>query len=111
MMLERLQGELRRKILDLRSVDAVVYKTGFRRLFEASTKEQKEEVRKLILEGEREKVAEWLLTHPKVDLGELSGNKLKELGKRLGVINYSRLDRVELAIEIERVRKCAQKKN
>lgn len=111
MQLERMQGELRRLILNLRSVEAVIYKPMFKRLFDASTDKQKEEIKGYFLKGERYKVANWMLMHPDVELGELSANKLKELAKRSGVPGYSRLDRTELALEIERHRECKQKKS
>jgi hypothetical protein len=108
--LNRLRGKVHRNILNLRSVEAVIYKDEFERLYEASTEEQKKEVEKIILDGGRIKLADWMLMHPDIDPGELSGNKVKELAKRLGIANYSRLGRATLVSMIERTRQCNQKK-
>ena len=106
--LDRLRGEIRRTILNLRSVEAALYKSEFIRLYGLT--EDKTEIDKLIKAGDRKAVAKWQLTHPEVDVGELSLNKLKELAKHLAIPNYSRMGRTSLATAIESVRKCKQKK-
>ena len=104
----RLQYDVRRRILDLRSLDVIIGKSDFAHLFIAAKKEEQESVRAWVLSGEKQKVIDWVLLQ--ADVGELSRNKLRELGKLLRIVNYSRLDRSELAKQIEEARCKNEKK-
>lgn len=92
----RLQLDIHDFILNLRSVENTIKKEFFERLWYASTDEQKEEVRTIIMRGDKDALTQWMENHPDVDLGELSQNKLKKIAQQLHVINYCRLTRSEL---------------
>lgn len=92
----RLQLELHDHILNLRSIENTLQKDFFGRLWEASSEEQRKAVKEIIMRGDKDALARWMESHPDVELGEMSKNKLIKLAQRLRVLNYSRLDRTEL---------------
>ena len=96
-----LLNEVHRKVLDMRNIESLVNRVLFGRLWFASSEEERKRVYKLVLEGDREALEKWIEDHPDIDLGEMSHRKLKRLGQKLRIKNYSRLDRVELAQKIE----------
>lgn len=110
MNLARLQVDIHDRILALRSIENTVSKLFFERLWEASTEEQKKEARDIILRGDKDALARWMDSHPDVDLGEMSYNKLKKLGRRLKVTNYCRLNRHDLEDAI-REKQCKLESN
>lgn len=105
-----LQLDIHNLILNLRSIENTVNKPFFERLWKASTDEQKEVIKKSIERGDKIAVNRWMDSHPDVELGEMSQNKLKKLAQRLHVAHYSRLNRYELEDGIREKRKCNQEK-
>jgi len=101
MELERLQIDVHHHVLDLRSIEGTIHKPFFARLFAASNEEQIKEIRKIIMEGDKLGVARWMESHPDIQLGEMSHNRLKRIGKALNIPHYSRLDVIALAQRIE----------
>jgi len=101
MELERLRVDVHQHVLDLRSVEGTIHKSFFARLFAASDKEQKKTAREIIMKGDKLGLSRWMESHPDIELGEMSHNRLKRLGRQLGITNYSRLDAGILAQRIE----------
>jgi hypothetical protein len=103
-MIEQMLSDLHWKILDLRAVKLTVSKPHFHRLFEASPDTERQRVREMVLKGDKSALKMWMRDHPDIDLGEMSLNHLKRIGKSLGIHNYSRLDRNILTQRIEEKR-------
>jgi len=101
----RLQLDLHEHILNLRSIENTINKDFFDRLWDASDEDQRTKVREIIMRGDKDALALWMESHPDIDLGEMSKNKLIKLAQRLRVTNYSRLDRHELEDAINDKRK------
>ena len=101
MELERLQIDVHHHVLDLRSMEGTIHKPFFARLFAASKEEQKKEVREIIMKGDKLGLSRWMESHPDIQLGEMSHNRLKRIGKALNIPHYSRLDAMTLAQRIE----------
>ena len=80
----------------LNKVDSAQFET----LWNQSTEEQREEVVKIISDGARNKLKEWMETHPALKAEDWGYNRLRTRARRLGVKNYSRLTREELIREI-----------
>lgn len=104
MELERLRVDVHHHVLDLRSVEGTIRKSFFARLFGASDADQKKAVRAIIMRGDKLGLARWMEQHPDIELGEMSHNRLKRIGKSLNIHNYSRLDAGALAQRIEEYR-------
>jgi len=97
----KLQEELHNKILNLRSIEAMIRRPQFERLWEDSSENDKEQLRCFIKDAKRRKVVTWIETHPSLELGEKKLTVLKNIATRLGIKNISRMGKVELVREIE----------
>ena len=97
----RLQEELHWRILSLRSIETMIRRPEFERLWDDSSDEKKEELRKLIEDANRDKVKDWMTGHPSLDLTEKKLSDLQKIAYRLGVKNYSRLGKLELVKAIK----------
>jgi hypothetical protein len=84
----------------MRSISHKVDLAQFKRLWNASTEEQREEVIDYILLGEKESVKEWMETHPAIKAEDWGYTRLRDRAKKLGIRNYSRLTRESLIKEI-----------
>ena len=100
----RLHLDVHDHILNLRSVENTIKKGFFERLWDASNEKQRKEVREIVMRGDKEALTAWMDEHTDVELGELSYNKLKKLGRRLRVTNYCRLERHRLEDAIKEKR-------
>lgn len=97
----RLQEELHFKILSLRSIETVIRRPEFERLWDDSSEEQREELQQHINNADKDKVREWMAEHPSLDLMEKKLSDLQKIAYRLGVKNYSRLGKLELVQAIK----------
>ena len=98
--LKELREEIRCKTLHNRSMEALILTDKFERLWDDSTKEQKQAVTLFIQFGYKSKVLDWIKNHDSLDLGERSLAFLRERGKILRIKNYSRLPKHILINEI-----------
>ena len=97
----RLQEELHYRILSLRSIETVVRRPDFERLWDDSSSEQKEELRKLIIDANRDGVRNWMDNHPSLDLMEKKLCDLQKIAYRLGIKNHTRLGKLPLVQAIK----------
>jgi len=101
MGIHRTRENLHAKILRLRSIEGIVSSLRFERLWDDSSKEQREEVIKFIEAEDKPKILNWIRAHPSLELGELPTSQLKELARKLRVTNYSRMLKTSLIRSIE----------
>lgn len=92
---------LHAKILRLRSIEGIVTSLRFERLWDDSSKGQREEVVEYIKKESKAKIQDWMRTHHSLELGELSTTRLKELARKMRVPNYSRKTKLELIRSIK----------
>ena len=95
-----LREELHNRSLRLRSIDLSINTLLFSRLWEDSTDDQKEAVTKMVEAGLSKEVMEWIRKHEALELGEKSTRQLKEIAQKMGLLNYSRMDKSTLLMEI-----------
>ena len=93
MGLFKLKEEVHNRILKLRSIEGMLLSLRFDRLWTDSTPDDKAKVTELIENADKKGVQKWIRDHASIDLGEMSILKLREIGQRLRVPNYSRLDK------------------
>jgi len=98
--LTKLREEVHNRILTFRSVENIISKAKFIRLWHDSTEVEQEKVLLLALDGNREAVMKWMREHPSLDLGDKTLTQLREVAKRLGVKYYAQLMHGELVAEI-----------
>lgn len=92
----KLQEELHHKVLKLRSIEAMIRRPEFERLWADSSNEHQEALKKLIDVADKDKVREWIRNHPSLDLAEKPLCDLQKIAYKLGIKNYSRLGKVDL---------------
>jgi elongation factor P--beta-lysine ligase len=80
----------------LRSIQYVINRPEFPRLWESSTDELRAEFRDYVNNFETIAVCEWFMDHADLDLGELTFKELFKRANIRGIKNYSRLSRREL---------------
>lgn len=92
--------QVHERILALRNIETLIKKQGFKRLWNASDKEQRKIVTDAINNFDRESISDWMYTHPDIDYGEMPILALKEIARKLSIPNYSRLNKAALIMEI-----------
>jgi hypothetical protein len=98
----KLREEVHNRILKMRSLEALILRPQFERLWESSSEILRQEARVIISLGNREGLLAWIQSHPSLDLAERSTKELKEVARKLGISNWSRLSKLELLIAIQR---------
>ena len=83
----RLREELHYRILISRSMETILLRPKFERLWEDSTDKEKEEAKKLITEHNKSGLLKWMKEHPSIDISEKSVRDLIPIARRLGVKN------------------------
>lgn len=97
----RMQEEIHNKILKLRSIEAMISRPSFPRLWEDSPDDLKDDFQILLDNIDKEGILVWIRDHPSLELGERSLTDLKRIAQRLGIKNYSRKGKPELINDIE----------
>ena len=104
MRLVALRIEAHNRALRFRRIEATTRTRTFEYLWNNSTGKAADEVIDLIESGNEYGLRQWILHHPKIDLGDWPLNRLKSLGQSLGITNYSRLPKLKLVKAIEEAR-------
>lgn len=94
--LSNLKKQLHEKILMLRSLESVINKPKFSRLWHESTDEEKKQVSNYIDNKDKDSLLNWLNTHRALEVGELNIRQLRETAKQMNIRNYSRLGKLDL---------------
>lgn len=88
--------EIHSQVLTLRNIENLIAKSSFARLYESSTPDERRKIYDIIKNGQKDEVAQWMITHPDLDPGEMSLKGLRILAARLRIPNYSRKTKLEL---------------
>lgn len=96
----KLQEELHNRILKLRSIESMVNRPQFERLWDDSSQKQKSRLHTLISCAARDGVRHWIRNHPSLDLMEKKLCDLQRIAYRLGIKNYSRKGKLQLVEDI-----------
>lgn len=97
----KLRESLHNKLLRLRSIEAMLERPGFNRLWEDSSSEQQSKLSAAVEAGDRDAVHVWMRDHPSLELGERSLTDLKRIARNLSILNYSRKGKLELIRDIK----------
>ena len=100
--LYKIREELHNRILIDRSIEALIQRLSFERLWGYSELDQKDIVRKCVKEGNKKGIIKWMREHPAIDIGEKPLRDLYPIAKKLQIKNYSRLQRDDLIISIKK---------
>jgi len=94
----KIQEILHNKVLKLRSVETLITKPVFDRLWcdVLTTDAMKATLEEWILTGNRKSISNWMLNHGSIDLGEHSVRQLHTIAKRHNIKHYSRMSKSEL---------------
>ena len=92
----KLREELHYRVLIFRSIENIVIRPRFTRLWLDSNREKKEEAIELIKLGDKAGIQNWIKNHPSLDLGEKTLTHLRIIGKKIRVKYYARLTQSEL---------------
>jgi hypothetical protein len=96
----RLKEEVHNRVLILRTIENIILRPKFARLWYDSSESEKEEVIKIIEESNRSKLYEWVRKHHSLDLGEKPVKQLRDIAKRSGIKYYAKLTHAQLIAEI-----------
>lgn len=88
------------KILVLRSIENILARPKFIRLWHDSNECEQAFVICMATEGKKEEILKWINEHPSLDLGDKTLTQLRDIAKRLGVKYYAQLMHGELVSEI-----------
>lgn len=97
----QLLEEHHNRILLARSIEGIIIRPQFGRLWIASDEKQKQAARKIIEASDKPALLDWMKDHPSIDIGEKPIRDLYPIAKRLAIRNYSRLHREELIAAIK----------
>ena len=100
MGLMKLREEVHNRAMTFRTIENILLRPMFVRLWIDSTDAEKKTVEEIIKQGDRNRLNKWMENHPSVDLGEKPFRNLRRIGQKLGIENYSRLDRAQLIAAI-----------
>ena len=98
--LVKLREEAHNRVLNYRTIENIILRPRFIRLWHDSNKEEKEVVAAAIECGDRKGLQKWMREHSSLDLGEKPIIQLRKIGKKLGVKYYAQLSHSELVAEI-----------
>ena len=98
--LVKLREEVHNRAMTFRTIENIVLRPMFTRLWIDSTSDERKIVEDIIKRGNRKQLNRWMRDHPSVNLGEKPFRNLRELGRKLGIKNYPRLDRPQLITAI-----------
>jgi hypothetical protein len=98
--LTKLREEVHNRAITFRTIENIILRPRFTRLWVDSTDSEREEIEDIIKRGDRKGVNDWIKNHPSIDLGEKPFKHLREIARRLAIKNYARLGRLDLLVEI-----------
>lgn len=79
----------------------MILQPQFDQLWEDSDESLQNGLKTLIDLADRDGIINWIRNHPSLELGERTLADLKRIARRLGVINYSRKDKLSLIRDIQ----------
>lgn len=97
----KIQEELHHRLLRLRSIEAMIRRPQFDRLWDASSEAEQKIFQKLIADADRSAIMLWIKDHPSLELAEKPLSLLKGIASRLGITNVTRKSKLELIRDIQ----------
>ena len=101
---EKLCFDVSEKTKAMRNILNLVKSELFQTVWEAANAFQQERAYKIIEDGEKGALRQWMMMHESIEFGEKTWQALVEHAKWYQIKNYSRLTRIELIRELERVK-------
>ena len=103
--LRELRNRARLRVLDYRSVQYVLGKRGWDKIWAYLEDYEKVMIESWVIAGSSVELKDWVHDHPHLDLGEKSLGRLRKMAADLGIKNYSRISKHRLisaiALELE----------
>ena len=96
MELSTVKRDLHQQVLTARSIETIINRKVFTRLWEISTPKEREAAYGHIKARRRVSLVRWIRDHRGLELEEQPVAKLKEMAAQLSVKNWSRMTRIEL---------------
>lgn len=87
--------------LRFRSIDNILSKPEFDRMWDAADNEKRLEITEHVTEGNREALIELIRDYASKELGELPYRELRAMARQRGVPYYSQLTKVELIRKLQ----------
>jgi len=97
----RIQEELHHRILKLRSIEAIIRRPQFERLWADSAPVDQGILEKHLADADKDAIIKWAKEHPSLELVEKPLVDLKKIAYNLGITNYSRKGKLELVQDIQ----------
>ena len=98
--------ELRRKFhgmaLNIRNIERLVNSDLVGNLWGESDKGTREELCKHIDDCDKSAIEQWIEDHDKLDYGEMPFKRLRKLAREKGIINWSRLCKLDIIRLLEK---------
>ena len=95
-----IREEVHNAVLNFRTIENIISRPKFARLWMDSTGPKQEEVRDILRKGDRHALAKWMKEHPAIGLEQKTLVQLRLLGRKLGIKYYASLQQSELVAEI-----------
>ena len=96
----KLREEVHNRAMKSRTIENIILRPTFTRLWLDSNEKEKKEVVDIVERGDRKELNRWIREHPSLNLGERPFRNLREIGRKIGIKNYSRLSKTELIAAI-----------
>jgi hypothetical protein len=97
----KLQEEFHHRLLKLRSIEAMIRRPQFERLWGDSDECDKVQLQQYLFEANKDGVIRWMKDHPSLQLEEKPLVDLKKIAYKLGISNYSRKGKLQLVRDIK----------
>ena len=96
-----LERILRAKAALARSIECVINRPVFLRLWDCSDDAAKQQLKTFVEDLNKEAVLKWLRNHPSINLEDYTMRRLYEIAKKHAIKNYARLSRSQLVKAIK----------
>lgn len=100
--LRELRNRARLRALDFRSVQYVLAKRGWDKIWINLNDTEKDMIGGWVIDGSAGNLKFWVHDHPHLELGEKSLQRLRKMASDLGIKNYSRLSKHRLISAISK---------
>lgn len=96
----KLREEIHNRILRLRSMETLILRPLFDRVWEDSSEEERTKILALLDQADRNGLGLYIQKHASFAMEEKSSKELKNIARRFGILNWSRMTKDELVISI-----------
>ena len=103
--LAKIKINLHNEVNNLRSIEHYLKQSHFENLWILSDENQKENLRKILKNRDKQRLINWIRRHPSLLLGEKSIRQLRDDAREAYIPNYSRMDKLELLTTLKNYKK------